>query len=276
MLFVCGCRFFGAAVFVSGPVAGLLGRAAAFRVLVFSKAADLFVVCGCHFLLLRSWILLRACHWPAWSAVFREVGLVFDCFKYELLIACCPRLPFFCSGSVAGLLGWAAAFRKVFFSGFYVDCCLCLPVFCRCCWQSCLRRAVASRRAVGGGRWGGTCGSSGGPCRPQPDQAGQRQALKKSNCAKKAASTQPLLQTFHFKTISSPTKQASDRPRKNPTAQKAWQPRTTNKIDTLTPRRSQLMFRALGPSRALAVVGGFGLVFVWGLWAANNRRVAVG
>ena len=43
------------------------------------------------------------------------------------------------------------------------------------------------------GRWavGWTCGSSGGPCRPQPDQAGQRQALKKSNCAKKATSTQP-------------------------------------------------------------------------------------
>ena len=72
LLFVRGCRFFGAVVFVSGPVAGLLGRAAAFRGLVFfSKAAALFVVCGCHFLLLRSWILFRACHWPAWSAVFR-------------------------------------------------------------------------------------------------------------------------------------------------------------------------------------------------------------
>ena len=76
--FLCvDAAFFGAVVFVLRPVAGLLGRAAAFRGLVcFSKAAALFVVCGCHFLSLRSWILFRACHWPAWSAVFVKLDFL--------------------------------------------------------------------------------------------------------------------------------------------------------------------------------------------------------
>ena len=45
MLFVCGCRFFGAVVLVSGPVAGLLGRAAAFRGLVFLVKLLLCLLC---------------------------------------------------------------------------------------------------------------------------------------------------------------------------------------------------------------------------------------
>ena len=109
----------------------------------------------------------------------------------------------------------------------------------------------AGRWAVGGGRWavGRTCGSSGGPCRPQPDQAGQRQALKKSNCAKKATSTQP----YYKHPTSRESAARPSRPvtglEKNPTAQKALQPHTANTIETLLPDAPNSCFGPLGTGR---------------------------
>ena len=82
-----------------------------------------------------------------------------------MLIACCPRLPFFCSGSVAGLLGWAAAFRKVLF--FLVSN---LAVVFACLFSADVVGNLACEEllphagwwAVGGGRWAGHAGHQAG------------------------------------------------------------------------------------------------------------------
>ena len=56
--------------FSSGPVAGLLGPAAALReAIFFRRASSLLVLCGCRvFLVVVQLVLFKACHWLAWSA----------------------------------------------------------------------------------------------------------------------------------------------------------------------------------------------------------------
>ena len=109
LLFVCGCRFFGAAVFVSGPVAGLLAWAAAFcEVGFFPRASSLLVACGCRVFFCVVVVFIGACHWLAWSgcrfsSVFVKLGLFSRASNLLFVHA------------VTGLLGQAANLREVGF-----------------------------------------------------------------------------------------------------------------------------------------------------------------
>ena len=186
---------------------------------------------------------------------------------------------FFVQGLLLACLVGLLLFAKCFFSGFWL---LSLPA---CFLQMLLAILLAKSCCLtqGGGRWAVGGGqdmrvirramqATAGPSRPATGP--EEKQLRKESDIHTA-----LLQTSHFKRISSPTKQASDRPRKNPTAQKAWQPHTTNKIETLLPDAPNSCFGPLGPrgpSRLQEVSGWFFVGPLGCKQASDYHRITVG